>query len=139
MKTMNWVAELETGVELVDQQHRELFRRVNMLFDHDQRSDVKDTLEFVGEYVMRHFADEEALQVASRYPGLQEHKRLHNDLIRIVLDLKDRVSQAANEEDREIAVMSVNGMVVDLLTDHVLIQDRRFAEWYKALETKTTL
>ena len=136
MKTMNWEPELETGVERVDQQHRELFRLVNMLFDHDQGTDVKETLKFVGDYVMQHFADEEALQVASRYPGLQEHKRLHNDFIRIFLDLKDRLDQVANEEDQEIAVMSVNGMVVELLTDHVLVQDRLFADWYKAVETK---
>jgi len=132
MKTMHWEPELETGVERVDQQHRELFRRVNLLFDHEQGTDVKETLKFVGDYVMQHFADEEALQVASRYPGLQEHKRLHTDFIRIFLDLKDRLDQVANEDDQEIAVMSVNGMVVDLLTDHVLVQDRRFTTWYKA-------
>jgi hemerythrin len=137
MKTMEWEPKLETGVERVDQQHRELFRLVNMLFDHE--NDVEETIKFVGDYVMQHFADEEALQVASRYPGLAEHKRLHNDFIRLLLKLKDRLNQAENEEAREAVVVSVNNTVVDLLSEHIMIHDRRFAEWYKDLTDEPVL
>ena len=129
---MDWDAKLETGVEQIDNQHKEVCRLVNMVLDHEQEVKTEDTLKFLGDYVVRHFADEEALQAASRYPGLGEHKTLHIDFIKVFLYLKAQLEMAKTEEDREISVMSLNSTVVEWLGNHIMVYDRRFADWYKA-------
>ena len=129
---MEWDAKLETGVELIDNQHKEVCRLVNLVLDHEQEVKTEDTLKFLGDYVVRHFADEEALQAGSHYPGLAEHKTLHIDFIKVFLDLKARVENAKTEDDREIAAMSLNSALVEWLGNHIMIYDRRFTDWYKA-------
>jgi hemerythrin len=129
---LEWEAKLETGVERIDSQHRELYRLVNLILDPGEETKIEDTLKFLESYVMRHFVDEEALQVASQYPGLPDHKEIHTNFIRTFLDLKARLIQAETEEAREIVVLSLNGAVVDWLGNHIMVHDRHFAEWYKS-------
>ncbi|MDR2724724.1 MAG: hemerythrin family protein [Candidatus Adiutrix sp.] len=129
---LEWNAKLETGVERIDNQHRELYRLVNLVLDSDQGTKIDDTFKFLDAYVVQHFADEEALQVASRYPGLPEHKEMHTDFIRALIDLKSQLAKTASDkEQRELVVLAVNGTVVDWLGNHINIHDRHFAEWYK--------
>jgi len=74
---LEWQTKLETGVEQIDNQHRELYRLVNLVLDPGEETKVEDTLKFLENYVVRHFTDEEALQVASQFPDLPEHKEIH--------------------------------------------------------------
>jgi len=128
---LEWEAKLETGVERIDNQHRELYRLVNLVLDGGGEAKIEETLKFLESYVVRHFADEEALQVASKYPGLPEHKEIHTGFIRTFLDLRDQLIQAETEEAREMVVLNLNGAVVDWLGNHIMVHDRHFAEWYK--------
>ena len=129
---LEWDAKLETGVDRIDDQHRELYRLVNLVLDGGKESKIEETLKFLEKYVVRHFADEEALQVASRYPGLAEHKDIHTDFIETFLDLRAQLVKAETEEAREIVILSLNSTVVDWLGNHIMVNDRHFAEWYKS-------
>ena len=128
---LEWDAKLETGLDLIDDQHRELYRLVKLVLDPGTETRVEDTIKFLEDYVVRHFTDEESLQVTSRYPGLPEHKAIHTDFIKSFLDLKAQLAAAESDEEREIAIMALNGAVVDWLGNHINIHDRHFAEWYK--------
>jgi hemerythrin len=127
---MKWDAALETGVERIDNQHKELCRLVGMILDKETK--IEDTLKFLEAYVVQHFSDEESLQVASKYPELPAHKELHTNFIKVFLELHSQISRARDAEEKEIAIMSLNGSVVDWLSSHIMIHDRHFAEWYKA-------
>jgi len=127
---MLWDVKLETGVDRIDNQHRELCRLVDVVLERGAEK-IDETIKFLGDYVVQHFADEEALQVASQYPALPEHKILHTDFIKVFLDLKSQLNSAENVEDRGIAILTINGTVVDWLKNHIMIHDRHFAEWYK--------
>lgn len=67
---MIWKKEYEIGVELVDKQHQELFKRLGNFIQtvrSDQekskkKAEIEKTLNFMGEYVVTHFDAEEALQ-----------------------------------------------------------------------------
>ena len=60
---MIWKDEYKIGVELVDSQHEELFKRlgdfiVTVRSDQDKeekRKEIEKTLDFMGEYVVTHF------------------------------------------------------------------------------------
>jgi hemerythrin len=128
---MEWDAKLETGVDRIDNQHKELVRLVNMVIGGGEAK-IEDTLKFLGDYVVQHFADEEALQVASKYPALPEHKELHTDFIKVFLDIKTQLANAKDVDEKEIIIMTLNGTVVDWLSKHSMVHDRRVADWYKA-------
>ena len=129
---LEWDAKLETGLGLIDDQHRELYRLVKLVLDPGTETRIEDTIKFLEDYVVRHFTDEEALQVTSRYPGLPEHKEIHAGFIRTFIDLKTQLALAESAEEREIAIQALNGAVVDWLGNHIMVHDRNFAEWFKA-------
>lgn len=91
---MEWTQNLSVGVESIDNQHKELIRRMNNFFDSmsgDSKTKVLDMLSFLDEYVVSHFRDEEALQVKHNYPGYAEHRKLHQDFIKDVQALKQDI------------------------------------------------
>ena len=63
---MMWKEKYRIGVDLIDDQHRELFQRVSDFLqsvqqkgDWEQKTDkVKETLEFMQKYVAEHVEDE---------------------------------------------------------------------------------
>ena len=98
---MAWDASLELGIELVDNQHRELVSVVEELIiassEKDLSSTFINTLMFLEDYTLKHFADEEAYQVASDYPDYLYHKRLHEDLVQDLVCMKNDIdAQALN-------------------------------------------
>ena len=79
---MMWKDKYKVGVELIDEQHKELFKRLSEFIqivqsksDWNERLDkVKETMEFMQEYVIFHFDDEEAYQEKINYPDIEIHK-----------------------------------------------------------------
>jgi hemerythrin len=82
---LNWTPEYESGSGLVDEQHKELFRRVNALLAACEfgmgKEEIEKTISFIEDYVDYHFASEEALMLKYEYPDYEEHK-LYHDLLR---------------------------------------------------------
>jgi hemerythrin len=75
-----WTEELATGIEVIDDQHKELFRRIDGLLEACKagkgREAVAGVLAFLENYVVEHFAAEEKIprQFIPEY-GNQGHAR----------------------------------------------------------------
>lgn len=125
--------DLETGLVEIDNQHRELFKRVNALFDacnaKKGKEEVGHTLDFLCNYVHEHFQNEEAYQRRYNYPAYPGHSKLHNDFLNEVNELK-------KEFDKDGATLSFiikfNKEVVDWLINHIGKVDKKFGEFVKA-------
>jgi len=124
-----WTDDLATGIEEVDNQHKEIFRRVNTLLaackEGKGKEKVGEVIGFLGEYVIDHFKAEEALQVKSMYPGYTDHKKLHQEFIGSFAKLKADFD--ANGPTLT-TVMSTNKVVVDWLIKHIKKEDRALAD-----------
>lgn len=83
---MEWSADLEIGVEQIDEQHRRFFDFVNDLQDAAE-ADLEEKLEFLKSYALEHFDAEEAFMEAHEYPRLNEHAQLHVEFIRQYSDM----------------------------------------------------
>ncbi len=73
---LEWTPDLSVGVEEIDEQHRELFRRAERLIATlrcGDRGEVLPLLAYLDEYVAHHFSAEERLMREVRYPALEEH------------------------------------------------------------------
>jgi hemerythrin len=91
MDTLAWRQDYSVGHPLIDEQHKELFRRINLFGDGLWEGDGKDQLEkhlrFLAEYVVEHFKTEESLMVEHRYAQFQAHKQEHDTFVKEVGDL----------------------------------------------------
>jgi hemerythrin-like metal-binding protein len=75
-------------------------------------------------YTGQHFAAEEGMLAATQYPGLEEHKLLHRDLISQIEDYSQRF------EKGEITLnLHLLGFLREWLTDHILKVDHVYGPW----------
>lgn len=83
MPIIEWDESMATGVAQIDEQHRELVRLINQLFDAYQAGGDRPALEQVVrrfcDYTLAHFALEEGLMERFGYPGYDKHLGEHMD------------------------------------------------------------
>ncbi|GHV83030.1 methyl-accepting chemotaxis protein [Spirochaetia bacterium] len=80
IKQYRWVRTLSIGNELIDFQHQELFKRINTLFramGNGKNDELKQALDFLTEYTIKHFFEEEQIQKQSKYPDFENHHKMH--------------------------------------------------------------
>ncbi|MDR1733058.1 MAG: hemerythrin domain-containing protein, partial [Synergistaceae bacterium] len=85
---MLWDKTLEVGVPFIDTQHKELFKQIDILSDNNNKSRFPQTLKFLGEYVKKHFHDEQELHIQSAYPKAAAHKKMHADFVAVFTKMK---------------------------------------------------
>jgi hemerythrin len=127
---MLWNKTLETGIAKIDEQHKELFRAVDVLVDRTQGDRVEKTLQFLKGYVAKHFSDEEVMHRLSSYPKAAAHKQFHAAFTKTFLDLFDEYNKATGS--KLLVVMNINKVVIGWLKDHIMVHDKEFAGFYLA-------
>jgi hemerythrin len=131
---MLWNKNLETGIPAIDEQHKELFRQVDILLDNSKQDRVPQTLKFLGDYVKKHFNDEQVLHIRAKYPKAEAHRKMHVDFVSAYVQmLKEYETAGTNNLS---TLLKINKTVVDWLKNHIMVQDKDFATYYKALDGK---
>ena len=71
--TYTWNKDLETGNPMIDRQHKQLISCINDLLDACSqgkgRDKILETMQFLQDYTIKHFGDEEALQKRTTKPS----------------------------------------------------------------------
>ncbi len=131
---MLWKDKYELGVSVVDDQHRELFQRVEefmktlrSLASWDEKvQHVNETLEFMKGYVVEHFRDEEEYQLKIGYPGYEEHRKIHTDMVNYVLKVSAEYESSGFNEQ---LMQQFGGKLLAWLINHVAAEDQRIANY----------
>jgi len=80
---LNWDNTLSTGINSIDDQHKELFNRINQLLmsmkDGKGKAEVIKTLDFLEGYVIKHFDEEEEIQKKNTYPKYNMQHKQHEE------------------------------------------------------------
>ncbi len=76
---MIWNEQLSVGIPAIDDQHKELIKKINDLtdtiFKDEDREKVLEFIDFLDNYVTAHFSHEEALMLEADYPEIVSHTR----------------------------------------------------------------
>ena len=132
---IQWDQSLETGFLAIDEQHQELFKRVNEVIEAynvgKARQEVKKTLQFLEEYVHTHFTMEEELQLQYKYPKYKEHKEMHEYFIKQIAEIKSRYEQNG---PKMTVTMALNRILLTWLREHILRVDKAFVDYIHSLE-----
>ncbi|MDR2702553.1 MAG: bacteriohemerythrin [Spirochaetaceae bacterium] len=125
--------DMETGVEKIDSQHRELINRINRLLaagdNTTSEAETRKTIDYLGEYVVKHFGDEEELQIISKYPKYAEHKEKHAIFIN---DFSKMKSEFMGKSDSFEFSMKLNNSLISWIEKHIKGDDAEFGKYYKA-------
>ena len=123
-----WSSDLETGYLNIDEQHKQLVASLNdLLFackHGTHRAELQKTVNFLVEYTVKHFIDEEAFQLAHNYPEYERHKQLHEDFKVMASGLAERLVR----EGGSIAMLSeVHAVIGGWLVSHIQGEDKKVA------------
>jgi len=133
---MMWKEKYKIGIPLIDEQHKELFDRVEKFLtalrkDRDWQEklpEIKKTLSFMQNYVVVHFDAEEAYQKKIGYPDLQQHRLIHKEFT-------DYVMQCARDFKKEgypeQSVQQFAGKLLAWLINHVVATDLKMGSYVK--------
>ncbi|SJZ41162.1 bacteriohemerythrin [Selenihalanaerobacter shriftii] len=120
MEIIKWDDSYSVGVEKIDEQHKELFKRINDLIiassSNKGKSEFKKTLEFLADYTVKHFNDEEELQQKYDYPDCDIHKDIHDNFVNEVLEFQKEIEE---KEVGAVTLMKFNRKAADWLVNHV--------------------
>lgn len=121
---------LVTGDPEIDAQHRELFHRLDRLLaasrEHRSREEVGQTLTFLGDYVVQHFAAEERMMVLADYPELEPHRAEH---ARFVKEFGILYSEFKAEGPSTLFIIRIGNRITGWLCEHIYRTDRTLVEY----------
>jgi hemerythrin len=125
---------LETGDPTIDEQHRELFSRIDRLLQASRekrgREEVGQILAFLGDYVVHHFAAEEQIMSDAGYPQIASHRAEH---ARFVQEFGLLYREFAAEGPGTLFIIRVGNRVTAWLREHIYRTDRELVSFLKSL------
>jgi hemerythrin len=134
--SISWREELAIGNQRIDEQHRELLQRFDSLLAAcrrgEGRAELARLLDFLDEYVVKHFGDEEQLQQSSGFPDFQSHQLQHLGFIKRLHELKRSISSEG--EVQVDHVLTTNKLLLDWLVQHISTRDRELGRFLREKE-----
>lgn len=120
--------EYRTGIALIDEEHKELFRitaKANDLVRYGVTQEgvveVLKILKELKQYTAEHFQDEEEYMESIHYEGLEAQKRAHETFI----DRLDTIDEEALKNDTQTYLQSLIEFLLGWLINHILHTDKK--------------
>lgn len=130
---MEWKKEFETGVKSIDHEHHKLVTMItklqNSLKDGFITAMTGQIIKEIVEYTKEHFASEELVMEKINYPGLEEHKKMHRDLIDHVVKMLMGLKVG-----EQVTSLDLIDFLKNWLRDHILKEDKKIGEYYRKVE-----
>lgn len=131
-----WKDKYKVGVGLIDDQHKELFNRLSTFVQIIQSADnwddkldnIKETLDFLKDYVVYHFNDEEAYQERINYPYIVEHKKAHEEFKNEINDYVTLLEQGGFTQEK---MQELSAKLMTWLIVHIGRIDQKLGEYAK--------
>lgn len=106
---MKWVQDYNTGIDVIDDQHKRILDFINQIddvSDQKDRAQIKQILDNIIDYTQSHFTFEESLQEEAGYKYRVPHKRVHDLFIKRIEGYRDRFEQGQSIENELHEVLS---------------------------------
>ena len=124
-----WKDSYLVGIELIDTQHKRLFRAIESLKDNlghldktDYKKQLYDTTAFLKDYCHTHFNDEQSYMQSIGFEGYVEHKQKHDKLLDNVTDYRSKLIKTNFENT---VVESFLGFLATWLIYHIGVEDQQ--------------
>ncbi|MBK9161439.1 MAG: bacteriohemerythrin [Nitrosomonadales bacterium] len=130
MGKLEWSADLDTGIEVIDKQHRRIVDYINELHDArtsgHEKEDIGKVIDELVDYTLSHFAFEESLQEEAHYPFLKAHKKVHDLFVKRVGEYQERFKLGDDVSEE------LNNLLVTWLFNHIKRDDADYVTAVKS-------
>jgi methyl-accepting chemotaxis protein len=129
-RIMNWTRDLDTGIELIDSQHKMLCAYINTLYravEGKRGQDIAGIVADLGQYAVSHFGTEEYYFSRTGYPDTEKHRRIHKNFVDKVADVERRLGAGGEVGDDLLEFLK------NWLLNHIRITDHQYAPFVKTL------
>ena len=125
---LTWDTSMTTGIPRIDTQHRELIAQIKSLVEAMREGQGKSELGkmfgFLGEYVIKHFSDEEAEMERFKCPVAATNRIAHRQFAKKFSELQARFEQ---EGPTSAMVLEVQRALADWIVMHIKTVDTKLA------------
>lgn len=122
-----WKDEFNIGVDVIDKEHKRLFKIINKLFamgedENKNQWACQEGIKYFKEHAVKHFEEEENYMESISYENLKRHKRIHKEFRTNTLPvLEQELEQTGYSPD---AVNHFLGVCTGWLIGHTLTEDQ---------------
>jgi hemerythrin len=127
--TITWTDDLNTGIEVIDNQHKRIVEYINLLgiaIKQSERLLVGRVLDELVDYTVSHFAFEESLQEEAGYELAEPHKGVHDQFVKRAARYQER-HKAGDDIAGEL-----HGMLSTWLIHHIKRDDMAYVTEVRA-------
>jgi hemerythrin len=123
-----WSEENEVGIPIIDEQHRGIISTINSLHYFMQTGKsgeiIKPILIMLEQYTIIHFNTEESLIEDAGYPDLENHRKLHDNLL---ANTRNFFIELNKSEDPAILLKFLK----DWWLTHINVEDKKYVSLVK--------
>lgn len=122
-----WNNRYNIGVDIIDKEHKKLFRILNKLFDFGLQTEksqwvCQEAVKYFKDHALQHFQDEEHYMASIDYAGLQMHRRIHENFRNITLPSLEKELEMSKYSEN--SVEHFLGVCAGWLIGHTLTEDQ---------------
>lgn len=122
--TIQWSAQYETGIDVIDNQHKRIVEYINEVHElqkePNNREAINEVLTLLIDYTLNHFAFEEALMEEAGYEDLEGHKITHQSFVKQIETLHQQYQEGAD------IVHVLADMLITWLIKHICQDDQSY-------------
>ncbi len=123
---IKWSKMLSVGIDVIDEDHKVLLALLNRARYTCRGGEIAEcniVLKSLKKYVETHFIREEALMAICKYPGLENHRQVHQLLIKQVQNMQRDLN------DGKLSAYELAAFLSSWLIEHIQGMDRAFAPY----------
>jgi len=127
--TITWSPDLNTGIDVIDHQHRRIVDFINDLEAAQvvgDKNQIKQVIDDCVDYTLSHFTFEESLQEEAGYPYCKPHKKVHELFVRKVVEYQERMAMGDDISEE------LHAMLARWLINHIKRDDADYVSVVKA-------
>jgi hemerythrin len=134
---VTWTQTFSVGVQIIDDQHKTLFRLINDMYHHssgdewEEREYFKEVIHESVKYIKIHFSTEEKIMVTTKYPGYGEHKKEHDLFVLTVIEkVKDF------EAGKRLILANFTKFLKEWILTHIAVKDKLYISYFKSIASR---
>ena len=130
-----WSDDFSVRHQIIDEQHQKLFALAHRAYKaangHVAVNDIKNILIEFFDYMKTHFKDEEEYMKAIGFPQLEEHKKIHRQIV------NDMAGMVKNVHSVDVLKEMIATIAKDWLLTHILQEDMCYEKYREEQQNAT--
>ncbi|MCX2716571.1 hemerythrin family protein [Helicobacter sp. MIT 21-1697] len=131
-----WSDDFSVHHQIIDEQHQKLFTLAHRAYsiannNKSSANDVKSILLEFFDYMKTHFKDEEQYMQAIGFPQLDEHKKIHRQIV------NDMAGMVKNVHSVDVLKEMIATIAKDWLLTHILQEDMCYEKYREEQQNVT--